>query len=110
MSISSPTTTSKTLYGFTITYVDTPLYAARALIILENQATAYIYHKKQDLTIFVSQGRVLLTVEGRTKILNEGDSYHLSPKIMFRLAALQGDTTILEVGTKLEDDVVEVDK
>jgi hypothetical protein len=43
-------------------------------------------------------------------MLNEGERYHIMPKMMHRIHAIKGDVTVLEVGTKLEDDVVEVEK
>ena len=56
------------------------------------------------------QGVVQLVVEGRNKVLNEGDTYHITPKLMHRIIALKGDATILESGTHQEDDVVLVEE
>ena len=56
------------------------------------------------------QGVVVLVIEGRNKTLNEGDTYHIPPKIMHQIIALKGDATILETGTPLEDDIVTVEK
>ena len=97
-------------YGFEFCWADTPQYSAHMLVIKENEQTSYVYHKKRDKTIFVLQGTVQLTEEGKNKILNEGEKYHIAPKIMHRLIALKGDATILEVGTKIEDDIVVVEE
>lgn len=97
-------------WGVEFVWADTGNYSGRTMVIKENNQTAYQYHKKQDITIFVLQGALRLTIEGRDKILNEGESYHISPKLMYRLAALQYPVTILEAGTKIEDDIVIVEK
>jgi len=99
----------KTPWGYEGTIISTDLYSLRMSIITQGERTPYIYHKKQDKTIYVLQGIIHLIVEGRTKLLNEGDRYHVQPKIMHRFHAIKGDATILEAGTKLEDDVVVVE-
>lgn len=100
----------KTLYGFEGVVISTNLYAAKLIVVKNGEQTPYIYHKKQDKTIYVLQGVANLKVEGRNKTLNEGDRYHIRPKIMHKIHAAKGDVTILEVGTKLEDDIIEVEE
>lgn len=101
---------NKTAYGHELVWADTNMYSSKVVIIKENEKTPYIYHKKQDITLFILQGIVQLIIEGRNKTLNEGDIYHIPPKLMHRIIAFKGDATILETGTKLEDDIVVVEK
>jgi len=101
---------NQTPWGFDITWVNNDKYSGRVLIVREGEKLPYIYHKKQDITLFILQGIVQLVVEGRNKVLNEGDTYHVPPKLMHRIIALKGDATILEAGTHQEDDVVLVEK
>lgn len=101
---------NKKLWGFELVWADTDLYSSKVLIVKENEKTPYIYHKRYDCTLFILQGVVRLIVEGRDRILNEGDIYHIPPKLMHRIIALKGDATILETGTRLEDDIVLVEK
>jgi mannose-6-phosphate isomerase-like protein (cupin superfamily) len=101
---------NNTPWGFDLTWVNNDKYSSRILIVREGEKLPYIYHKRQDITLFILQGIVQLVVEGRNKILNEGDTYHISPKLMHRIIALKGDATILESGTKVEDDIVLVEK
>src|SRR5271157_902566 len=93
-------------YGYEFLWADTPLYSAHMIIIKENSQTPYMYHKKRDKTIYILQGIVGLIEEGKTRTLNPGDKYHIPAKLMHRFVALQGDATILEAGTKEEDDIV----
>lgn len=101
---------TKEAWGFELTWASTDKYASRVLIVTEGERLPYIYHKKQDITLFILQGVVVLVIEGRNKILNEGDTYHIPPKLMHKIIALKGDATILEAGTPLEDDIVQVEK
>lgn len=96
-------------WGIELVWADTDKYSGRILIIKENEALPYIYHKNQDITLFVLQGCVLLTIEGKNKILNSGDSQHVSPKMMYKMAALKSDAKVLEAGTKIENDIVVVE-
>lgn len=100
----------KTRYGFEGIVISTDLYSAKLIVVKNEEQTPYAYHKKQDKTIYILQGVANLKIENRNKILNEGDRYHIKPKIMHSIQAIKGDVTILEVGTKLEDDVIEVNK
>ena len=97
-------------WGHECTWAQTESYSSRIMIIREGETLPYIYHKKQDITLFVLQGIVQLVIEGRSKVLNEGDTYHIPPKLMHRIIAMKGDATILEAGTPLLDDVVVVEK
>jgi len=96
-------------WGHEIVWAESDKYSGVILVIKEGERTPYIYHKKRDKSIFVLQGVVQLIIENKNKVLNEGDKYHINPKIMHRLVAIRGDATILEAGTRLEDDVVIVE-
>jgi len=99
----------KVPWGYDAVMVSTDLYSLRMVLVTEGERTPYIYHKVQDKTIYVLQGIVHMTIEGKVVLLNEGDRYHIHPRVMHRFNAIKGDATILEVGTKIEDDVVVVE-
>lgn len=99
-----------TSWGYELIWANTDKYSSRVLIVKENEELPYIYHKKQDITLFILQGVVKLVIEGQTKVLNEGDQVHINPKIMYRISAIKNDATILEAGTPLDDDVVIVEE
>jgi len=100
----------KKQWGLELVWSNTENYSSKIILIKEGEKLPYIYHKKQDITLFILQGRVLLVIEGKNKMLEEGETYHIPPKLMHRIMAFQGDSTILEVGTKIEDDIVIVEK
>ena len=101
---------NKTPWGLELKWADNEKYSSRVMIVTEGYKLPYIYHKKQDITLFILQGIVQLVVEGRNKVLHEGETYHIPAKLMHRIIALQGDATILESGTPFVDDVVLVEK
>jgi mannose-6-phosphate isomerase-like protein (cupin superfamily) len=101
---------NKTPWGLELVWADNKKYSSRVMIVSEGENLPYIYHKRQDITLFVLQGIVQLVIEGRTRVLNEGDTYHIPPKLMHKIIALKGDATILECGTPMEDDVVKVER
>ena len=100
----------KTLWGFEGVVVSTDLYSSKIIVVNQGEQTPYVYHKKQDKTLYVLQGTANLKVEGTNKMLNEGERYHIIPKMMYKIHAIKGDVTVLEVGTKLVDDIVEVEE
>ena len=101
---------TKQPWGFEMILADTKDYSGRMIIVLEGEKTPYIYHKKQDKTLFILQGVVQLVIEGKNKVLNEKDQYHILPKLMHRIIAIRGDATILEIGTHLDNDIVVVEE
>ena len=101
---------NKHIWGHEIIWANTKKYSSLMMVITEGEQTPYIYHKKRDKTLFILQGIVKLIVEGRNKMLQSGDKYHIPPKLMHRMVALEGDATILEVGTPIEDDIIIVEE
>jgi len=97
-------------WGYEMIWAEGKSYSGLMMVVLDGEQTPYIYHKKRDKTLFILQGVVQLVIEGRNKLLREGEKYHISPKLMHRLIAIQGDVTILEVGTQIENDVVIVEE
>lgn len=95
-------------WGYEIIWGDHLNYSGKCFVIKEGESTPFGYHKKRDITIFILQGVVQLNLERQTKLLQEGEVYHFPPKIFHQICAIKGDATILECGTKIEDDFVEV--
>jgi len=101
----------KKYWGLEAVWANNINYYGKMIIIKEGEATPYLYHKKCDKTIFILQGIVNFTIENITKTLNEGESYHILPKMMYKLHAIRGDATVLEAGINYSDnDHVFVDR
>lgn len=96
-------------WGTEIIWVNRDQYSGCILVIKEGQRTPYIYHKTRDKTYFLLEGTLNVTIEGKTQLVEAGKEIHIAPKIMHRLHAIKSDATVLEVGTKILDDVVMVE-
>jgi quercetin dioxygenase-like cupin family protein len=93
-------------WGFEVVWANTNLYSGRMLVIKNGERTSYIYNKHRYKTLLILQGIVVVTLDGTNRTLEEGQIVQIEPKTMNRLAAIQGDATILEAGTELEEEVV----
>jgi mannose-6-phosphate isomerase-like protein (cupin superfamily) len=96
----------ETPWGYEGILVSTDSYSCKILLVKEGERTPYCHYKKQDKTAYVLQGIIQMTIEGTTRTFGEGDRYHIRPSIMHRYHSVKGDATILEIGTKLEDDMI----
>ena len=98
-------------WGMSLLFVNNDDYSGRILIIKENEKTPYLYFKKRHSTLFFLQGAVILVVEGQKKIVQEGDTVIIPPKIMYSLAAIKSDATIIDTGTGFDvNDIVIVEE
>ena len=93
-------------WGYEGLFISEDKYAAKILIIKEGESTSYLYNKIREKTVYVLQGIVIVTLDDSSSLLNEGDRKHIPPKTKHKLPAIKGDATIIEVGTKLEDDEI----
>ena len=96
-------------WGVEMVLVNKEEYACKMIIIKENAQTPYIYHKKRKKTLFLLQNAVILDIEGKNRMLKEKESFDIAPKMMHRLKAIKGEVTLLEISTKIEDDIVVVE-
>jgi len=97
-----------TSWGGEMIWANTDKYSGKILLIKEGEQNSFGFHKNRDKIIFVLQGVIVLVLEGRTKMIGENDSYHIPAGVMHQIKAIKGDATILEAGTTITDDFVEV--
>lgn len=97
-------------WGVEVVWANTQHYSGRILVIKEGEKTPFGYYKNRDVTILVLQGVVNLVLEARTKMLMEQEVYHIDPRVMHQIVTIKGDATILEAGTQITGDFVEVQK
>ena len=102
-------------WGYELVISHTPLYAGKILTIYKNKKLSLQYHQIKDETIFIYKGKVKLEffpvshhAPIQTIELSSGQSFHISPKIVHRLIALE-DTEVFEVSSPQIDDVVRLE-
>ena len=90
-------------WGSEAIWANTKKYCGKMYMVEVGKKTSKAYHKKQELTIFVLEGSVELEIEGKIRLINKGESYHIHSKIVYSMLSLKDRTIILEAGTAHED-------
>lgn len=100
-------------WGFETHWAKTDKYVGKILTIKKGQSLSLQHHEIKEETIMVLSGQMALRV-GKTvqealtsspHILNPKEVFHIPPKLIHRMIALE-DTEVLEVSTPELDDVV----
>ena len=100
-------------WGYELHWAKTERYVGKVLHVKAGHALSLQYHNVKDETIYVYSGKMLFEVEQKkgelTKIeMGPGDVFHVMPKTVHRMTAIE-DTDILEVSTPELDDVVRLE-
>lgn len=101
-------------WGFELIYAVTAQYVGKVLHINKGESLSLQYHNKKDETIHIQKGSIKFQTAPHPEapleeiILKEGMSFHITPKLVHRMIALE-DTDILEVSTPELDDVVRLE-
>jgi len=104
-------------WGKETIWAETKDYVGKFLHINEGHRLSLQYHEAKEETIHVLKGRLeLFTSEAgsrygmMTRVLEEGETFHVIPNTIHRFAATQGtDVVLVEVSTPLLDDVVRIE-
>src|SRR5438046_1458362 len=101
-------------WGFELIFAVTEKYVGKVLHVNKGEALSLQYHNKKDETIHIQKGSIKFqtaSAPGKTLeeiILKPGMSFHIPPKLVHRMVALE-DTDILEVSTPELEDVVRLE-
>ena len=99
-------------WGYELHWARTERYVGKILHVKAGHALSLQYHNRKDETIYLYSGRMLFEVERggelTTREMGPGDSFHVTPKTVHRMTAID-DCDILEVSTPELDDVVRLE-
>ena len=99
-------------WGYELIWAHTERYVGKVLHVTAGESLSLQYHEMKDETLYVIRGRVQLELrqgdERRTVILEVGQSLHIPPGLIHRIAALE-EADIVEVSTPELDDVVRLE-
>ena len=99
-------------WGYELHWATTERYVGKILHVKAGHALSLQYHNHKDETIYVYSGRMLFEVEWNggltTREMGPGDSFHVVPRTVHRMTAID-DCNILEVSTPELDDVVRLE-
>jgi quercetin dioxygenase-like cupin family protein len=100
-------------WGHELHWAKTERYVGKVLHVKAGHALSLQYHNIKDETIYLYSGKMLFEYEEEKGKLTKwemkpGDVYHVTPKTVHRMTAIE-DCDILEVSTPELDDVVRLE-
>lgn len=99
-------------WGYELIWGKTDRYVGKVLHVNQGESLSLQYHEMKDETLFVIRGRVRLDLqhehEKRTVILEVGQAFHIPPRLIHRIEALE-EADIIEASTTELDDVVRLE-
>lgn len=101
-------------WGFEILWAKTSDYVGKILYIENNKRLSLQYHEIKDETVYVLSGKLTIIYGDDTLSLfsielNEGECFHIKPRMIHRFCANHGDVKLVEVSTTEIDDVVRLE-
>ena len=99
-------------WGYELHWATTERYVGKVLHVKAGHALSLQYHNRKDETIYLYSGKMLFEVERNGELtkmeMTPGDVFHVTPKTVHRMTAIE-DCDILEVSTPELDDVVRLE-
>ena len=99
-------------WGYELHWAKTERYVGKVLHIKAGHALSLQYHNLKDETIYLNSGKMLFEFEENGQLtkweMKPGDVYHVTPKTVHRMTAIE-DCDVLEVSTPELDDVVRLE-
>ena len=95
-------------WGHEVIWAETKDYVGKLLHIKAGHRLSLQYHKVKDETVYVMYGTLTVVLDETSVVLEEGNSYRITPNTIHRFAAKHGMVELIEVSTPELDDVVRV--
>jgi mannose-6-phosphate isomerase-like protein (cupin superfamily) len=99
-------------WGYELIFAKTARYVGKILHINRGESLSLQYHEIKEETLFVVAGELKLTIEidgeRRELPLRAGEAFHIAPRTIHRMEAIE-DTDVAEVSTPELDDVVRLE-
>lgn len=99
-------------WGYELIFGKTERYVGKILHVNRGESLSLQYHEMKDETLYVMRGKIRLTLqsgsERRDLTMEVGDAFHIPPRLIHRIEALE-DSDIVEVSTPELEDVVRLE-
>lgn len=99
-------------WGYELIFGKTERYVGKILHVDRGESLSLQFHEMKDETLYVIKGRVQLTLqhedEHRVISLEVGQAFHIPPRLIHRIEALE-ESDIVEVSTPELHDVVRLE-
>ena len=96
-------------WGREVWFAEQKKYVGKLLEIKKGHRLSKQYHKLKHETLYTLEGRYLMELNGRKKIMRPGSVVVIPPRAVHRMEARWGDVTLVEVSTPEVWDVVRLD-
>jgi len=96
-------------WGEEVIWASTDKYVGKRLMINKGHRMSLQYHSVKEETIHVVQGELHLQIGEESKILKPGESFHIEPKVVHRMGAVDSDVHVMEVSTPELDDITRIE-
>ncbi len=99
-------------WGYELIFAKCDRYAGKILHVKRGECLSLQYHETKEETLYVLRGELEMTLESngerRVVALRAGEAFHIPPRLIHRMQAVQ-DTDVAEVSTPELDDVVRLE-
>lgn len=99
-------------WGYELIFAKTGRYVGKILHINRGECLSLQYHERKEETLYVVSGELTLTIEHdgdrRELVLHSGEAFHIPPRLIHRMEAIE-DTDVAEVSTPELEDVVRLE-
>ena len=99
-------------WGYELIFAKTGKYVGKILHINRNETLSLQYHEMKEETLYVVRGELKLTIESngdrRVLALRAGEAFHIPPRLIHRMEAVE-DTDVAEVSTTELEDVIRLE-
>jgi mannose-6-phosphate isomerase-like protein (cupin superfamily) len=99
-------------WGYELIFAKTDRYCGKILHVNRGESLSLQYHEIKEETLFVVSGELKLTIEvggdRRDLLLRAGEAFHIQPRMIHRMEAME-DTDVAEVSTPELEDVVRLE-
>lgn len=96
------TETHEKVWGSEEWIANTDKYCGKFLSLKKGRRCSLHYHKNKDETFYVLKGRVLIEIDNKEHIMEEGDVQRITPLTYHRFSGLE-NSVIVEFSTHHED-------
>jgi quercetin dioxygenase-like cupin family protein len=96
-------------WGWELWFAQTTKYVGKIIFIRKKHRLSKQYHRKKQETIYTHEGRWVLEINGRKRVMKPGSFADIRPGVVHRFTAPFQDVKLLEVSTPQVTDVVRLE-
>lgn len=93
-------------WGWELWFAHTPKYLGKIIFIKKGHRLSEQYHRFKHETVYAQEGRWILEIKGRKKLMKPGTARTIDARTIHRFTAPFQDATLIEVSTPHPKDVV----